>query len=44
VEDLTEGLKDIVNRHFRRLMTTLEKYEAIDGEGASNRQQDESKE
>ena len=43
-EDLTEGLKDIVNRHFHRLMTTLEKYEAIDGEGASNREQDESKE
>ena len=45
VEDLTEGIKDIVTRHVRQLMTTLRKYEVIDGEGsASNGEQDESKE
>ena len=45
VEDLTEGIKDIVTRHVHQLMTTLRKYEVIDGEGsASNGEQDESKE
>ena len=43
-EDLTEGIKEIVTRHVRQLMRTLRKYEAIDGEGASNREQGESKE
>ena len=37
VEDLTEGIKDIVSCYVRQLMTTLRKYEVIDGKGSASR-------